>query len=68
MTLVLLILGIQGTFYHPGQWNQNARLGAAVAFVEPGTPYTGTAIAMQVAGELWLGSFNADRLAYRVIP
>ena len=41
-TLVLLILGIQGTFFHPGQWNQNARLGAAVAFVEPGTPYTGT--------------------------
>jgi hypothetical protein len=35
----------------------------------PATPaYTGTAIAMQVAGELWLGSFNADRLAYRVIP
>jgi hypothetical protein len=42
VTLVLLILGIQSTFYHPGQWNQNARLGAAVAFVEPGTPYTGT--------------------------
>ena len=40
--LVLLVLGIEGTFFHPGQWNQNARLGAAVAFVEPGTPYTGT--------------------------
>ena len=40
--IVLLILGVQGTFFHPGQWNQNARLGAAVAFVEPGTPYTGT--------------------------
>jgi hypothetical protein len=32
----------------------------------PATPaYTGTAIAMQVGDELWLGSFNADRLAYR---
>jgi hypothetical protein len=41
-TLVLLILGVEGTFFHPGQWNQNARLAAAVAFVEPGTPYTGT--------------------------
>ena len=41
-TLVLLILGVEGTFYHPGQWNQNARLAATVAFVEPGTPYTGT--------------------------
>jgi len=27
--------------------------------------FTGTAIAMQVGDELWLGSFNADRLAYR---
>ena len=41
-TLVLLILGVEGTFFHPGQWNQNARLAATVAFVEPGTPYTGT--------------------------
>jgi hypothetical protein len=32
----------------------------------PATPaFTGTAIAMQVGRELWLGSFNADRLAYR---
>jgi hypothetical protein len=32
----------------------------------PATPsYTGTAIAMRVGEELWLGSFNADRLAYR---
>ena len=32
----------------------------------PATPaFTGTAIAMQVGDELWLGSFNADRLAYR---
>ena len=32
----------------------------------PATPsFTGTAIAMPVGGELWLGSFNADRLAYR---
>jgi len=32
----------------------------------PATPaYTGTAIAMQVGDELWLGSFTADRLAYR---
>lgn len=41
-TLVLLIVGVEATFYHPGQWNQNARLGATAAFVEPGTPYTGT--------------------------
>ena len=32
----------------------------------PATPsFTGTAIAMQVGDDLWLGSFNADRLAYR---
>jgi hypothetical protein len=32
----------------------------------PATPaFTGTAIAVRVADELWLGSFNADRLAYR---
>jgi hypothetical protein len=42
--LVLLILGVEGTFSHPGSWNQNARLAPAVAFVEPGTPYTGTFI------------------------
>ncbi|PWT84488.1 MAG: hypothetical protein C5B57_04770 [Blastocatellia bacterium] len=27
--------------------------------------FTGTAIAMRVGDELWLGSFNADRIAYR---
>jgi hypothetical protein len=42
LAIVLLIVGVQGAFFHPGQWNQNARLGAAVAFVEPGTRYTGT--------------------------
>jgi hypothetical protein len=32
----------------------------------PATPaFTGTAIAMHVGDELWLGSFNADRIAYR---
>ena len=32
----------------------------------PATPaFTGTAIAMKVGDELWLGSFNADRIAYR---
>jgi hypothetical protein len=32
----------------------------------PATPaFTGTAIAMQAGNEIWLGSFNADRLAYR---
>jgi hypothetical protein len=32
----------------------------------PATPsFTGTAMAMLVGGDLWLGSFNADRLAYR---
>jgi hypothetical protein len=34
----------------------------------PATPaFTGTAIAMRVGNELWLGSFNADRLAYRAL-
>jgi hypothetical protein len=34
----------------------------------PATPaFTGTAIAMRVGNELWLGSFNADRLAYRSV-
>ena len=34
----------------------------------PATPaFTGTAIAMQVGNELWLGSFYADRLAYRAL-
>jgi hypothetical protein len=32
----------------------------------PATPaFTGTAIAIRVGDELWLGSFNADRIAYR---
>jgi hypothetical protein len=32
----------------------------------PATPaFTGTAIAMRAGDELWLGSFNADRIAYR---
>jgi len=38
----LLIAAVQGTFFHPPQWNQSARLAATVAFVEPNTPYTGT--------------------------
>ena len=34
----------------------------------PATPaFTGTAIAMRVGNELWLGSFFADRLAYRAL-
>ena len=34
----------------------------------PATPaFTGTAIAMQTGNEIWLGSFNADRLAYRTL-
>jgi hypothetical protein len=34
----------------------------------PATPaFTGTAIAMRVGDDLWLGSFNADRLAYRTL-
>src|SRR5689334_20838893 len=41
-TLVVLILFVEGAFFHLGGWNQYARLAAAVAFVEPGTPYTGT--------------------------
>jgi hypothetical protein len=31
------------------------------------TSFTGTAIAMPVGNELWLGSFFADRLAYRTL-
>jgi hypothetical protein len=32
----------------------------------PATPaFTGTAMAVQVGSDLWLGSFNADRIAYR---
>jgi hypothetical protein len=32
----------------------------------PATPsFTGTAMAMRVGDDVWLGSFNADRLAYR---
>lgn len=32
----------------------------------PATPaFTGTAIAMRAGDDLWLGSFNADRIAYR---
>jgi hypothetical protein len=34
----------------------------------PATPaFTGTAMALRVGDELWLGSFNADRLAYRSV-
>jgi hypothetical protein len=34
----------------------------------PATPaFTGTAIAMISGNEVWLGSFNADRLAYRAL-
>jgi hypothetical protein len=34
----------------------------------PATPaFTGTAIAMRVGNELWLGSFFADRIAYRTL-
>jgi hypothetical protein len=31
------------------------------------TAFTGTAMALVTGGELWLGSFNADRLAYRTL-
>jgi hypothetical protein len=41
-TLILLIFAVEGAFFHTGGWNQYARLAATVAFVEPGTPYTGT--------------------------
>jgi hypothetical protein len=41
-TLILLILGVEGAFFHAGGWNQYAKVAATVAFVEPGTPYTGT--------------------------
>jgi hypothetical protein len=34
----------------------------------PASPaFTGTAMAMVSGGEVWLGSFNADRLAYRTV-
>jgi hypothetical protein len=42
VVLVLSILGVEAAFFHPGGWNQYSRLAATVAFVEPGTPYTGT--------------------------
>ena len=42
VAVILLIVGIQGLFFHPPQWNQSARLAATVAFVEPNTRYTGT--------------------------
>jgi len=31
-------------------------------------PYSGTATAIPVGGDLWLSSFNADRLAWRTLP
>jgi hypothetical protein len=38
----------------------------AVTELAPATPsFTGTAIAMRAGDDLWLGSFNANRLAYR---
>ena len=40
--IVLLIFATEGAFFHPGGWNQYARVSATVAFVEPGTPYSGT--------------------------
>ena len=34
----------------------------------PATPaFTGTSMALRVGDELWLGSFNADRIAYRAL-
>jgi hypothetical protein len=55
--------------------------GYAAAAVDPATgevtevargpaaaPYTGTATAIPVGDELWLSSFNSDRLAWRVLP
>jgi hypothetical protein len=43
-------------------------MAVAVLARGPATPqFTGTAIAMRVGDELWLGSFNADRLAYRTL-
>lgn len=40
--VVFLVLIVQVAFFHPPEWNQNARLAAAAAFVEPHTPFTGT--------------------------
>lgn len=42
LAVVLVIAVMQGTFFHPPQWNQSARLAATLAFVEPNTRYTGT--------------------------
>ncbi len=42
LAVVLLVIAVQATFFHPPQWNQSARLAATVAFVEPNTRYTGT--------------------------
>jgi sugar lactone lactonase YvrE len=56
-------------------------MGYAVATIDPKTmavtevargsrtpAFTGTAMAAVVGKELWLGSFLADRLAYRLLP
>jgi hypothetical protein len=40
--IVFLTLIVGVAFFHPPEWNQNARLAAAAAFVEPDTPFTGT--------------------------
>lgn len=42
IAVALLIVLVEASFFHPTGWNQNARLAATMAFVEPNTDYTGT--------------------------
>jgi len=56
----------------PRGWIADALDPKTLAITEVGRgpaapPYTGTATAMPVGGNLWLSSFNADRIAYRAL-
>ncbi|MBK6531184.1 MAG: hypothetical protein IPN17_09830 [Deltaproteobacteria bacterium] len=42
LLLTILVFVVHAYFYNGGSWNQDARLGAIFAFVEPGTPDTHT--------------------------
>jgi hypothetical protein len=39
-----------------------------VAYGEPNPAFTGVSTAVLIGRELWLGSFRADRVAYRLLP
>lgn len=42
LLIAALVFFSRFVFYHSPNWNQAARLAPVLAFVEPGTPYTGT--------------------------